>query len=60
MKNVYYKEFDSKGYRGGAIPKEVHIEVAKVLHRWMKKEGMKPSNKDMQVYLQCGAWLKGD
>ncbi len=58
MKNVYYKEFDTKGYRGASIPLEVHAKVAKVIYNWMKKEGMKPTNNEMDVFIQIGAWLK--
>ena len=58
MKNVYSKQFDTKGFSGGAIPSKVHAKVAKVLHDWMKQEGMNPTNNDMDVYINFGAWLK--
>ena len=53
-----WMQFDTKGFKGNAIPTEVHNDVAKVLVRWMRKQGYTPASKDMEVYLEFAMFVK--
>ena len=36
----------------------MHNDVAKVLVRWMRKQGYTPASKDMEVYLEFAMFVK--
>ena len=53
-----WMQFDTKGYKGNGIPIEVHNEVAKTLAQWMRKQGYKLVDGDMEIYLEFALWVK--